>query len=356
MQDLDFDELDKAVNSLVQYTTPKLTADNEPEDTILDLGTGDIILPDLTAHPVITPISNSAPSQTPLAGRRSNGRFMDVVPPSSNTRVNPTMPERVSRQGMTINPDDNLPMVPEVASAPAVIPEVKTNEWPDPIDFQSDSQNVADKTEQPTPEVNEDADIDQISNDITNTLNQPVDEPQDSPFLSGTKVEKRPLGAFSNEQSTVSVTQPVVQNEVRQPADLSSQAQPQAVISHMPAELHPDLLSIESGSGIVPNLPSMGDVSDTVTIAEVTPTPSVTIDPVVSTQPEGPTSITQQYSEQPNTGDQTTGAIYDTDSYHKAILKPTKKKSGLMLIAGILLLIIIGAGAGAAVYFYVLPR
>ncbi len=355
MQDLDFDELDKAVNSLVQYTTPKLTADNEPEDTVLDLGTGDISLPDLATQPAITPIPNFAPSQVPLAGRRVNGRFMDVVPPSASTRVNPAMPERVSRQGLSINPDDSLPMVPESAPMPAVIPEVKSNEWPDPIDFQGVNKDTSNESEAVKSEDNEDADIDQISNDITNTLNQTVDEPQDSPFLSGTKVEKRPLGAFSSEQSAIPVVQQESQTEAQQSTDLSSQTQPQAEVSHMPAELHPDLLSIESGSAVVPNVPSMGNVADTITV-DATPTPSVTSESVANTQPEGPTSITQQYSEQPSTGDQTTGAIYDTDSYHKAILAPTKKKSGLMLILGILLLIVIGAGAGAAVYFFALPR
>ncbi len=366
MQDLDFDELDKAVNSLVQNTIPTLTPDSEPQDTILDLGSGKISMPDMTTQSVITPISNATPVQSPLAGRRSNGRFMDVVPPSSNTRVNPTMPERVSRQGVTLDPiDNNLPMIPADESLPAVADDVKNTQWPDPINFQSNNQ---DQSSEPVKEDNEDADIDRISNDIDNTINQSLNEPQDSPFLSGAKVDKRPLGAFSSDQPAQIVSESV--DKPLEHTDLAQDTQPQTEIaSVIPAELHPDLLSIESDSTTVPDVPGMHDVNQfkpepsvvAVSTSSVVNTTVVAAAPVVeasvsTNQPEGPVSITQQYSEQPSTGDQTTGAIYDTDSYHKAILAPTKKKSGWMIVLWITVLVVVGAGAGAAVYFFVLPR
>ncbi len=361
MQDLDFDELDKAVNSLVQNTIPTLTADNEPEDTVLDLGSGDISLPDMP-KPAITPVPNSAPVQTPLAGRRSNGRFMDVVPSSANTRVNSTTPERVSRQGVTLAPvDNNLPMVEEVVPVPVVIPETTSNPWPDPIDFQSNNNA---ESKESIKEDTEDADIDQISNDIANTLGQTVaDEPQDSPFLTGAKVDKRPLGAFSSDQPVEQLsadqnTQPVNQDNLASQTNPALDAQPQTdTASVIPAELHPDLLSIESDSTTVPNVPSMEVVANN-NVATEPIAPVAVVNPVVAVaeQPSGPASIIQQYTEKPSTGDQTTGAIYDTDSYHKAILTPTKKKSGWMIVLWITLLVVVGAGAGAAVYFFVLPR
>ena len=340
MQDLDFDELDRAVNSLVKNTTSP-TPGTEPMVQTLDLDGGS------NQSIPIGPVTSlsTPPAQQPLAGRRGNGRFMDVVSPSLSTRVNPTMPERVSRQGLTISPDASLPMAPEVAPTPVVMPESKDIELSNPIASQGSDQNLADTNSSLILEDGEDADIDQISHDISNTLNNSANEPQDSLFLSGAKVEKRPLGAFSSEEA------------VTKPADTPPSSSPSSnTASSMPAEFHPDLLSIESDNTTVPNVPSMGDVADTTARLDTSSIQNTSVQPAANMQSDGPASITQQYSEQPSTGDQTTGAIYDTDSYHKAILAPTKKKSDLLLIIGIILLIVVGAGAGAAVYFFVLPR
>lgn len=76
-----------------------------------------------------------------------------------------------------------------------------------------------------------------------------------------------------------------------------------------------------------------------------------TVKPIV----DSPTSISQQYQEKPNTGDQHSGAIYDTDSYHKAVVQPAKKGSGWLWVLWVVLLLAIGAGVGAAIYFFVLP-
>ena len=67
-------------------------------------------------------------------------------------------------------------------------------------------------------------------------------------------------------------------------------------------------------------------------------------------------SITQQYAESPSTGDApATTSIFDTDAYKKPLAHPKKKSSGWLVVLWIAVLLIVGAGAGAAVYFYVLP-
>jgi hypothetical protein len=77
--------------------------------------------------------------------------------------------------------------------------------------------------------------------------------------------------------------------------------------------------------------------------------PTSTVEPVV---PKGPISIPQQYKEEPSTGDAKNGAIYDTDTYHhQPLAHPKKKKSGWMWVIWIILILIIGAAAGAALYW-----
>jgi len=65
-------------------------------------------------------------------------------------------------------------------------------------------------------------------------------------------------------------------------------------------------------------------------------------------------NIVQQYEEQPSTGDQTNGAIYDTSTYHQPLdAKPAKKKSSaLVWVLWIVVLLIVGATAGAAWFYF----
>jgi len=177
-------------------------------------------------------------------------------------------------------------------------------------------------------------------------MEQNNNAPIDSPFLSGTKVDKRPLGAFSGDQKSSELE--------NKPLDISSYNSNPL----LPAELQDDLLLIESNSAAQPDdepkeKPVIESLPDTPAVPVV---PILPIAPVtIETKPVTTTSITQQYKEQPNSGDQKTGAIFDTNSYHKA-LTPTKKKSGWLWVLWIVLLLIIGAGSGAAVYFLVLPN
>jgi hypothetical protein len=99
----------------------------------------------------------------------------------------------------------------------------------------------------------------------------------------------------------------------------------------MPAELQPSLLSIESNENPKP-----------LEKEEVTPA--------------GPTSITQQYTPQPSTGDKPVANMFDTSAYKKPQMVTGKKKSGWLVVLWIFLLLVIGGGVGAAVYFFVLPR
>lgn len=368
MKDLDFDELDRAVNSLV-VGAPGSNVSNEPKEKTLDIDTGSLQQP--------ASDQSTAPVTPSLAGRRSTGRFMDVVHPSSDMRSALVMPERTSHQGATIDPITKTPTVLGEVKLPVpnnILPAAapKTNDWPDPIDFHESNKNTADKNETPAEnkDDNEDADIDRISDEITNTLDPKPDKPLESPFLSGTKVEKRPLGSFSNEtpiQPPVSAPMPTLTST---PITQSSSA-PKDITENntlLPAELQDDLLLIEADSSTQPAEKSdkitdsasvatatTAAVSTTTPVSETKPT-SVTSAPIVDEKSAGPTSITQQYKEQPSSGDQNTGAIYDTNVYHKTPMSLAKKKPSWLWVVWIVVLLVVGAGAGAAVYFFVLPN
>jgi len=338
VKDLDFDELDRAVNSLIT-SSPAASDNTENSEKVLDIGAGSIQQPNLS-QPIVT-----VPLAAPLAGRRSSGHFMDVVHPSSDMRRAPIMmPERAPRPNTTTNNPSEESVRP-VAPMDSISPDNQPSNsgWPDPIDFREANNEVYKDNEKTPQDQNEDADIDRINDDITNELNRSLDDSPDSPFLSGTKVDKRPLGAFS----TGAIAQPseaLELDDVEDDNSVDTAAESIDTDAPLSAELQNELLKVESDSSTAVEEPT--EVETPVIATETN---------VETVQPIGPTSITQQYKEQPSTGDQNTGAIYDTDSYHKPLVHPAKSKSGWMWVLWIVILLAVGAGAGAAVYFFVLP-
>jgi hypothetical protein len=283
MQDIDFDELDRAVSSTIG---PKPKAEDTSDTSV--------------AVNVSRPESSSPPP-TPAA-RRSSGRFMDVVHPSSDMRSTST--ERSEPR----KPEAPVPSKPEAAPT----------DWPDPLDFHGFKMDDTDEAEAPAPTPVE-----------ANEASDESTKPLESPFLSDTKVEKRPLGAFSTAEAKELPTAPEepetplleASGEELIPAETEKAEEPEAV--EAPTE---------------PEAPIEGE-----------PTPPEVEEPI------GPTSITQQYKEQPSTADQPSGAIFDTEAYHQPLAHPEKKRSGAMVILWIIALILLGAGVGAGVYFFVLP-
>ena len=193
---------------------------------------------------------------------------------------------------------------------------------------------------------NEDADINKISEDISTELDNKSDELPDTPFISGTKVEKRPLGAFSSETPNPEIEPDTKGQEIDENKD-----------DTLPDELQDKILSIESNeskpepeSQVVETVPvEKPETAEKPKEAEKTEAPAVESKPVVAT------SITQQYEEKPSTGDRDSGPIYDTNAYHKPLVSPAKKKSSWAIIIWILAILIVGVGGGVLVYFFVRP-
>ena len=385
MKDLDFDEIDRAVNSLNS---------DKPTDGINNVNTS---VQSDDEQPMISDES----SQT-LARRRSSGQFMDVVHPSSDMR-RPPLVSRDDSLASRIKPIDNMektfendtPIEPteDIISSDntSSMPAPNDDGWPDPIDFHESRNTESDYDEKPgsdqievESETNtesesedtktetkiyeqdeakaqnqdnandeyEDADIDKISDDITNEMNQSHDRLPDSPFISGTKVEKRPLGAFSSETTVP----PADQVKAVETTDKDEKnGNPEAVVVNdttLPAELQDDLLLIESGDSSTN--PNKSTEINTLVTAETVPMAKIESPEPVSApvaHSDKPTSITQQYKEHPSTGDQTSGAIYNTDAYHKPLARPAKKKSGWIWVLYIVSMIIVGIGVGVGVSY-----
>lgn len=286
MQDIDFDELDRAVNSVGSPS-------QAPAVGRTSLG----------AHADSVHAPATSPSALPDARRSSGGRFMDVVHPSSDMRSAP-----VERSA----PREAVPL------RPVESPERSSTDQPDPLDFHGFTFETETPAEAPAPE--------------QPAPQEDATQPLDSPFLADAKVEKRPLGAFSTAE------QPA--------APAETPAEPELLL-----DAPDDIELIEAESESTPESPVVEEVPQEEAPA-IVPTPDPT--PIEQT-PVGPTSITQQYKEQPSTVNQPSGAIFDTESYHKPVVPVPKKKSGAFVVIWIAALVLVGAGAGAAVYFFILP-
>jgi hypothetical protein len=339
VQDIDFDEIDRAVNSLAstgfskdtkeEIAVPSPVAQTVEPETPADVSSE----PGISAEPEPTPEPVVVPVVTSPAVRRSGGRFMDVVHPSSDMR--PSAPSAPSLHREVVIERDEVAKRPE----PAAIASTAFH-WPDttvaarPAPEPVVEAPVVEPTPEPEPAV------------ILPEQEEPAGS-LESPFLMDAKVEKRPLGAFSGADEGLQLIEepfPVVAETTPEPepAEAPTWAEEPAEV---PPELHESLLKLDAH----------GDDDEEELLLEATNPPDMIPTPDVETVQVGPTSITQQYTEQPSTASQPSGSIFDTEAYHQPLAHPVKKRSGALIAVLILALILVGGGIGALVYFFVLP-
>ena len=359
MKDLDFDELDRAVSSLLggdAVAVPE--AANVPAP------------PEVVA--VTTPEEAAAVSvvKKPMIERRSSGRFMDVMHASSDMK-NHQKPA-VSRQAATIAPladvtvsapaeaEPSLPVATEVTiEETAAVPDVDAHTFPDPLDFHNFSAKDSVVSDDVAVDTNDNNDhtaaLDRVASEL-NELDGLIAEDAtqvsvDTPFVNGTSIEKRPLGAFSvdtadADTSLLSVAAPAEEAEVHteEPApsteevaatdveavavDATGEREAQTIpdVEVVPDELQSDIVAIEA--------------------AEVTsPMPTST----ATTMAAG--SISQQYAEKLSPVIDEPTPVFDTTQYHQPLKHGPKQKSGWVGVLIISVLIVAGIGAGAVMYF-----
>lgn len=367
--DLDFDELDKAVTSLMGGVKDKdpdakeqnldinttLGPDESPRYNNLDEIAGSIGSETIDRPEQTVSLSDEPEGNTEQPGASANvpalkrsGRFMDVVHPSSDMRTRSTSPQ-VSHEGASIAaPSSSLDTTEGNLPASTDAPVVQNDE-------DEESSVVLEPKEPPQ------------------SVEKPS-EPLNSPFLPDAKVEKRPLGGLELKPVTEEANEPMVvspestpepeatsslkgQSEEKLPTEpeeapskkdedefskMDAMTEPaqnlEEVNEHIPEEYKNELLEVEKNLAS----PLADEFKPTVSHEE----------PVASAAPVTPVvaSIPKQYQEKPSTSEATNGAIYDTDTYHKPVNHPAKQKSGWMWAIATVVLVIIGGLLGAAAF------
>jgi hypothetical protein len=411
MKDIDFDELDKAVNSLmtkaqknepsaVTATSDTPATQNIPPTTESDMPltaaapvvpgvikpkSGPAVNPDV--QPAITPEprgSSTPPQRTGAPATRRGGKFMDMMPKKPAT-IPVSRP--ASREGATISPHvgadakadvtkavESETTLPQVSSLPQSSAAEKTapkNDWPDPIEIATAKKPPTIEKEPET--IIAEKPTQESLKDEEKTENRPLT----SPFLPGAKVEKRPLGSPI---SNVPMLAPEAELQAPAPDDSEAQlpAKPSDVVLEMPDEFGSDVMQVEADTHMdmpkteskpleqeplaapmpAPSqaagtiVPQEVEVKDVSPLKEEEASDKVEESPATDTpSASGRISIPPQYKEQPSTGEKESGAIYDTSTYHQPLMHPAKKKSGWLWVLWIVLILIVGAGAGVALYF-----
>ena len=340
MTDIDFDELDRAVSSIMGTKTPvdstqakESPSDKLADETVVDtpeVKAGEPEAPELqqTATPLeLTPVDESpveeevpkATSPAPAIVAKKRGQFMDVMHPSADMRTRPD-PASVSRRKVDLKPSlDFEKKFTEEAESQAqeasVDPVVRTNDWPDSVDLVP-----SDATEASSPD----------------TAEPEIMTPLTSPFLPDAKPEKRPLGGAAM------IDEAPVIDDIDEPIEVPVESVPAVTtdltenITPMPDELGADIMNVESG-----NMPPA---------STAVPSP---VQPIKESgeaaQPSGPSSIPQQYHTSEPSADVEHGALYDTAA-GQDVLHPAKKRSGWLVPLIIFALLILGGAAGYFVY------
>lgn len=389
MKDIDFDELDRAVSSVLGQPP---TDDAQARTSV-------------TPAPAPTPTSRAEPTpatsispQKDLAQKRRSGRFMDVVP-SSRVKGSSQNPKPVvSRQGTNIAPISESVVAPAAPGPaeekPAVASQVDSGQPKKPTSEQDEAHEAMVGA------------ADELAGLSGLMYSGEESSPIDTPFVSDYDVKKRPLGAFSvggTDQTLLdenakryrdSVAKDEVSSSGDSPAEIDthmndaiarelrghdqpeedkssnkksesqlekadssqdneSAATPDQLASagsdELPGELQDEMLAIASKP--------VGEVAAVEPKFEPVQAPIPTPSPVKSEASKPPVtisdgSITQQYKSESKSQSEEITPVFDTDSYHKPLAHAKKKKSGWLSVILITTLIILGAGAGTAMYIF----
>lgn len=380
MKDLDFDELDKAVNTLMAGVPKGSAQTDDASEKTLDIpstvssaGQQPAAATPSPSSPAAPPSSLSPPAPSVPSAVKRTGRVMDVVRPADIKQPEPA--KKISRQAPTITPPEPAPVKtapdmpepsvpitgpsPKAASAPTPV----KSDWPDPLELANfdptnKKEGSADKAIETVPTAPLPAKEKESSEPALDAA-ESSEAPLTTPFLPDTKVEKRPLGANAAKEEAAASEK----KETFTPSEVDDQlpATAEDVKPLLPEELHSDLVAIESDTTEpvateteeIPPVPAEDKPAGTTPPTEPE---EASEKPILSSEaarsvPTGPTSIPQQYREEAAAGEQKSGAIYDTETYHKPLAHPAKQKSGWMWIVWILVILLVGAASGAALYF-----
>jgi|GEM_PF-6491327 hypothetical protein len=400
MKDFDFDELDKAVSSALSDGDTKNSVNPVPaQQPVANSGNNEILKHSMGRFmDVVKPsLLSNTDTTAPMPTQRQNISIEPISKPSQQNSIDGIVSGNVastSAKPWSTLATDNSEIALDNKSNDLPMTEPKDEDilpaeehsMPDPIDFfnktvdaNSGEVNIANtiisqstsdnNNSRKTLDNSEDSDINKIAEELNKSIkaidasnivkdDTTVGNANDglvngSPFLSSAKVEKRPLGAYSDQvQDSPNLESQSLQvtNEASDSNDNRQFDQPNQ--DNYSEEMQGKLMEIESA-------PISNDSS--LSSLEINNEASAKQDnqPIVSqsnpvTVSSAIASIPQQYQEADKDNKTVNSGIYDAEN-HQPVKYPAKQKSGGMVILWILLLIIIGGAAGAAIYFFVLP-
>lgn len=345
MGDIDFEELDRAVSSLMNpdNDTAQNSADAESAEGVVDQSTSnqvESIVDDSSQDVEADERVGSQP--TSLATRRS-GRFMDVIP-SQNSRpsARPVAAAPSSRVSPTMQPIGSGAVEGDLSAEP-----VKSHS---------------------------------TLSDLS--ANQDASDGSGTPFLEGVSVNKRPLGQPSDELGgfdemlegdsdllTIEAvdsfdlpTDSLIENQPVAPHESVSvesdpwSAEPKSDVPNIDEELlrpelSPELLAVETMSVGPESSPSVSSPSvDKISSSDLSPAREV------NHQTEAPSAmpgnINPQYNSAPGDAPEPSPIFEAASEAPQALAHPPKKKSGWSTVVWILLMVILGVAAGIAVWYF----
>lgn len=364
MNDFDFEELDKAVNTLATKTQDDHAPIEPVVTTHLSAPAGPEPVPERIENKAVEPASSKPQADSPdpitvstperrrltqAQPQRGRGSFMDIVPPAPRKPVgrvgvsvqpvskaaevvpddiSPAESEKPEPEISTPAPLATFPGIPDRTESQAEKPDTSsstfgfgTADWPDPLDFGNDRSSAAvpQTALDPKPEPATVESEPEVS---------PATEPV-SPFLSEAKVEKRPLGAFSN-------FKPAPQPEPFAP-------QPVADIPELHASESPEAPAEPEKAPLPPKKWEVSEEKEEPTSPDLHGKAMMT--------------IPEQYHAEAKPTDTTQRPVYDTKEYHPPLLEATshdRHGSSMwtkLFIALVTLAILAAAGYFAYVYF-----
>jgi len=398
MTDIDFDELDKAVNSLMN----KQQGGDTKEDNV---STGQAEVPSVASQTVPTPVVDepmqatsltdslfggvntpsaepkseadvvdAAPAEPaekdeplvspPSIVKRPSGRFMDVVHPSSDMTTQRPAMTRSPRTSVSLRPVGSMSEIIEQAkedmmSPAAVTPpvsaslDVKEESHLEESEFVQDGGRPAENLE-PAAETSEPSLTEKIAESLAQNS---ASEPLTSPFIENVEVEKRPLGVINTipvpeetvetgdiaEESELQTDEPPVAPAIdasvqsSEVADLSIEQSTQTQ-----PEFDPALVAVEEGSSD----------SEAVEESPVVQQFSSEVDEMEPATPFSTGDIPPQYTPDTEQTDPQPQPMFDAAvASTQALQHKEKKKSGWLTFLLIILFLAIGVAGGAAAYF-----
>jgi len=285
----------------------------------------------------------------PLVVRRSTGRFMDVVRPSSVSAIQKPATPAPSRTGTTIQPSPDLVDVISTNNRHSAARKEMS-------DIVAQSDNLSD-----TPDLKgvhnestfaeiEDASVEELS--LTDKIAQslavsnseapaaPMTTPLESPFIANVEVEKRPLG---------SINQAMTSSEMNSDEDASMPADSEDI------KLEHQYNTNLSNYNISEN--SLGDASDSpmdlspeIIAIEEAGVPEDS-DDKMSTDIDSSLIESSELSEKETMDSEPAPMFAAVSTEVKPSADKEKKKSGLLIALLIVLFLAIGMAGGAVSYF-----